>query len=204
MIEHVVDAKTQDSDAGARPKHTHIFAKAAGLHYVEPTWCSIRLFDVEQFPGLVWDPFCGWGRVVEAARAAGYATRATDIAARGYAQFDGIQDFLKVDHLDRDVSIVGNPPFEDEIVQHAIGLDPIKMALIWPLARIVAAWPWLAEAPLAYVWMMTPRPALPPASYIAAGKKPEGARVEHCWLVFERGHREPAQLGWLRRDGGGP
>jgi len=74
------------------------------------------------------------------------------------------------------------------------------MALIWPFARIVAAWPWLAEAPLAHVWMMTPRPAMPPASYIAAGKKPEGARVEHCWLIFERGHHGLAQLGWLRRE----
>jgi hypothetical protein len=172
------------------------------LHYLEPPWCSVRLFEAEQFPGLVWDPFCGWGRVIEAARAAGYATRATDIADRGYAQLDGIQDFLKVDHLDRDVSIVGNPPFTDAIVQHAIALDPVKMALIWPFARIVAAWPWLAAAPLAHLWMLTPRPAMPPASYIAAGQKPEGARVEHCWLIFERGHREPAQLGWLRRDGG--
>jgi hypothetical protein len=191
-------------DPGTRPKRTHIFAKEAGLHYVEPEWCAARLFEVERFPGPVWDPFCGWGRIVEAARAAGYATRATDLADRGYAQLDGIQDFLKVDHLDRDVSIVGNPPFVDEIVQHAIGLDPIKMCLIWPFARIVAAWPWLAEAPLVHVWMLTPRPAMPPASYLAAGKKPEGARVEHAWLIFERGHREPAQLGWLRRDGGKP
>jgi hypothetical protein len=84
-------------DPGARPKRTHIFAKEAGLHYVEPQWCSIRLFEVEQFSGLIWDPFAGWGRIVEAARAAGYATRATDIADRGYAQLDGIQDFLKVD-----------------------------------------------------------------------------------------------------------
>jgi hypothetical protein len=186
-------------DPGTRPKHTHIFAKEADNFYVEPKWSSIRLFEAERFPGPVWDPFCGWGRVSEAARAAGYATRATDIADRGYAQLDGIQDFLKVDRLDRDTSIVGNPPFVDEIVQHAIGLDPIKMALIWPFARIVAAWPWLAAAPLAHVWMMTPRPAMPPASYIAAGKKPEGARVEHCWLIFERGYRGLAQLGWLRR-----
>jgi hypothetical protein len=191
-----------DNNIGTRPKHTHIFARAPGLHYVEPRWCSVRLFEVEQFPGPVWDPFTGWGHAIEAARAAGHVTRATDIVDRGYARLDGVQDFFKVDRLDRDVSIVGNPPFVDAIVQHAIGLNPIKLALIWPFARIVAAWSWLSAAPLARVWMMTPRSAMPPASYLAAGNKPAGARVEHCWLVFERGHREPARLRWLRRDGG--
>jgi hypothetical protein len=48
--------------------------------------------------------------------------------------------------------------------------------------------------------MMTPRPAMPPLSYIQAGHKPEGARVEHTWLIFERGHRGPAELRWLHRD----
>ena len=32
--------------------------------------------------------------------------------------------------------------------------------------------------------------------------EPEGARVEHCWLIFERGHHGPPQLHWLRRDHG--
>jgi hypothetical protein len=147
----------------------------------------------------VYDPFTGWGRIVKAAQIAGYTTRATDITDHGYP-LDAIQDFLSVGRLDPDVSIVGNPPFDDHLIQHAIGLDPIKMALIWPFARLVAAWPWLATAPLAHVWMMTPRPAMPPGSYLAAGRKPEGARVEHAWLIFERGFDEAPRLGWLRRD----
>ena len=190
---------TIETASGARPKNTHIFAKAEGLHYVEPEWVSTRLFEVERFPGPIQDPFAGWGRVAEAARAAGYMVRATDIADRGYP-LDAIENFLDIDHIDPETSIVGNPPFVDAIIQHAIRLNPVKMALIWPFARIVAAWPWLATAPLARIYMLTPRPAMPPASYVEAGKKPEGARVEHCWLVFERGHRGPAQLGWLHRD----
>jgi hypothetical protein len=35
----------------------------------------------------------------------------------------------------------------------------------------------------------------------AAGTKPEGARVEFCWLLFERHYAGPPQLGWLLRDG---
>ena len=185
--------------APPRAKNTHIFAKAEGLHYVDPEWLSVRLFEVERFPGLIWDPFAGWGRIAEAARATGYMVRATDIADRGYP-LDGVEDFLAVDHVDPDVSIVGNPPFDDEIVRHAIALDPIKLALIWPFARIVAVWSWLATAPLAHVYMLTPRPAMPPAHYLEAGKKPEGARVEHCWMIFERGYRGLPTLGWLHRD----
>ena len=59
---------TIETASGARPKNTHIFAKAEGLHYVEPEWVSTRLFEVERFPGPIQDPFAGWGRVAEAAR----------------------------------------------------------------------------------------------------------------------------------------
>lgn len=189
-----------DPVGGKRPKRTHIFDKEDGLHYVEPEWCSIRLFEAERFPGPILDPFAGWGRVVKAARAAGYATIAADIACRGFP-LDRTQDFLTVDRLDPEVSICGNPPFRDHILQHVIALNPVKAALLWPLARLVAACDWLGCAPLARVLMLTPRPPMPPASYIAAGKKPEGARVEHCWLIFECGYRGPVHLGWLHRDG---
>jgi hypothetical protein len=186
-------------DSSKRVKRTHIFAKEEGLHYVEPQWCSVRLFETERFARRVWDPFTGWGRVVEAARGAGYATWASDLTERGYP-LDAIKDFLDVERISTNVSIVGNPPFEDTIAQHAVRLDPVKMALLWPFARLVAAWPWLAAAPLARVRMLTPRPALPPGSYIESGRKPEGARVEHCWLIFERGHRGQPRLHWLHRD----
>jgi hypothetical protein len=187
---------------GKRPKRAHIFAKAEDLFYLEPHWCSTRLFEAEKFTHPVTDPFCGTGRVAEAARLAGYSVWATDIVDRSYEHFNGVEDFLTINRLDDDESVVGNPPFDDRILQHAIKLNPIKMALIWPLARVVAAHSWLSEVPLARVLMMTPRPAMPPGAYIAEGKKPEGARVEHAWLIFERGYRGSPQMGWLHRDFG--
>ena len=189
-----------DPAGGKRPKRTHIFTKAEDLFYLEPQWCGTRLFAAEKFSKPVTDPFCGTGRVAEAARLAGYSVWATDIVDRGYKHFDGVEDFLTIDRLDPDESIVGNPPFEDRILRHAISLNPVKMALIWPLARVVAAHEWLSTAPLARVLMMTPRPNMPPGTYIAAGKKPQGARVEHAWLIFERGYRGQPRLGWLHRD----
>ena len=184
-----------------RPKRAHIFEKADDLFYIEPQWCSTRLFETEKFTYPVTDPFCGTGRVAEAARLTGcYSVWATDIVDRGYERFNGVEDFLSLKRLEDDESIVGNPPFDDRFLQHAISLNPIKMALIWPLVRVVAAHEWLSTAPLARILMLTPRPPMPPGSYIAAGRKPEGARVEHCWLIFERGHRGPARIGWLHRD----
>jgi hypothetical protein len=197
-----MSASADEQILGKRRRNTHIFAPAEGLHYVEPQWVSVRLFETERFPGPIWDPFVGWGRVAEAARAAGYQTRATDKFDRGYKHLDGIQDFLDIDRIDPGVALVSNPPFVDEILTHAIGLNPVKMALIWPLARIVAAWPRLVNAPLARILMLTPRPSIPPGSYLAAGRKPQDARPEFAWMIFERGHRGAPELGWLHRDRG--
>jgi hypothetical protein len=144
-----------DLDSGKRPKRTHTFRKVPNLFYLEEQWCSTRLFETEKFTYPVTDPFCGIGRCAEAARLAGYSVWATDIVDRGYQYFNGVEDFLTVNRLDPDESIVSNPSFEDRILQHVIGLDPIKAALIWPLARVVAAQEWLSRAPLARVLMLT-------------------------------------------------
>jgi hypothetical protein len=153
----------------------------------------------KQFGHYGQEPFRG-AQARSRERAAGYQVRATDIADRGYARLAGTLDFLTLNRLDANVGIAANRPFSDRILQHVIDLNPKKAALIWPLARVVAAYKWLSQAPLARILMLTPRPAIPPASYIAAGQKPKGARVEHCWLVFESGHHGPPRLHWLHRD----
>jgi hypothetical protein len=37
----------------------HIWARNSHDWYVEPTWCSERLFQVEPFVGAIWEPACG-------------------------------------------------------------------------------------------------------------------------------------------------
>jgi hypothetical protein len=44
---------------------------------------------------------------------------------------------------------------------------------------------------------------MPPASYLKAGNKPEGGRVEFSWLIFERDYRGPTTVGWLLRSPNG-
>jgi hypothetical protein len=65
-----------------RPRHTHIFPPAAREHYVDQPWLSARLFLVEDFGPRgadMFDPCCGWGRIVRSALDAGYRIRAADI-----------------------------------------------------------------------------------------------------------------------------
>jgi hypothetical protein len=183
----------------------HVWKKEPDGFYVEPEWCSVRLFEVEKFDGTIWDPACGIGRVVEAARRAGYRTIATDIIDRGYPQFNGPLDFLEDCGGIAVANIVTNPPFTqcDRFVRRALELTSNKIAMIWLTRRLNAAG-WLQDTPLARVYFLTPRPSMPPGHVILAGEKPGGGKQDFCWLVFERGHAGAPELHWLRRDRGVP
>jgi hypothetical protein len=198
--QHSFEVRAMSLKPGRRPLHAGIWAKAELGFYVEPQWCSERLFAVEEFAGSVWDPAVGIGRVAEAARHAGYITHATDIADRGYEHFDGCVDFLRCDQS-RANNIVCNPPFDhcDRFVHQALALTNGKIAMIW-LARRLNAARWLAETPLARVYLLTPRPSMPPGQVILAGEKPGGGTQDFVWLVWERGHNGPPELHWLRRQ----
>jgi hypothetical protein len=41
---------------------------------------------------------------------------------------------------------------------------------------------------------------MPPGSYLEAGHKPGGGRVDFCWLVFEHGYSGIAEVRWLHRE----
>jgi hypothetical protein len=91
-----------------RPLAAHLWAKEVHGFYIEPQWCSERLFEVETFNGGIWDPACGIGRVADAARRAGYRTIATDLIDRGYPRLDARVDFLSA-NPPRAQNIVCNP-----------------------------------------------------------------------------------------------
>jgi predicted DNA-binding transcriptional regulator AlpA len=184
-----------------RPRRSHIFARDRDDFYSEPSWVSERLFAAETFEGLIWDPACGLGTIPRAARAAGLSNFASDIADHGY----GVrQDFLKATAPTTHVfNVLTNPPFmlTHEFVEHALALGAAKVAIIFPVARLNAAH-WLTTLPLARVWLLTPRPSMPPGRLIANGEKPGGGKTDFCWSVFDRTHTGSPMLGWLQRDGG--
>jgi hypothetical protein len=165
---------------GAVSRNSHIWARDPHDWYVEDLWCSRRLFEEEKFHGEIYDPNCGWGRILRSAKDAGYAVRASDIVIRpsGDAEIEAIK-------------------YQADLL--ALKLAKYKVAIIFPVARLNAAH-WLTDAPLRRVWLMTPRPPMPPGYYLEAGHKPAGGRVDFCWLILEHGYSGEAEMRWLRRD----
>jgi hypothetical protein len=186
---------------GKRPRRSHIFDRDDDDFYVEPAWCSARLFAVEPFAGLIWDPAAGSGTIPRAARAAGLSNFAGDIANRGSGPR---QDFLIAIAPAEAFNVVTNPPFRlaRAFVERALELGAKKTAMIFPTARLNAA-RWLEPLPLAKIFLLTPRPSMPPGEVIARGEKPGGGKMDFCWLVFDRNHSGPIELRWLHRDGSG-
>ena len=60
------------------------------------------------------------------------------------------------------------------------------------LARMPAA-----ENP---VYLLTPRPSMPPGSWIAAGDKPGGGNIDFASLLFNKESKGLPRLRWPRHD----
>jgi hypothetical protein len=189
-----------DLPSPIRERKSHIFRRDDYEHYVEPQWCSARLFEVERFDGHIYDPCCGFGTIVISALEHGLAAAGSDIVNRGWDSSLTPSNFL---HWTRIYdNIVMNPPFDQvgEFVRHAVEHSAYKTATIFPLARLPAA-SWLQTLPLTRIWLLTPRPSMPPGSYIKTGNKPGGGKVDFCWLIFDRNHHsKKIEMKWLHRD----
>jgi hypothetical protein len=181
-----------------RPRRSHIWERESDEHYVEPPWCSERLFDVERFRGPVHDPCCGFGTIPEAAMRAGITATGADLVNRGWTLGD-VEDFFQTNC--KRWNVVCNPPFNiaREFMEHALSVVGYKVAAIFPTARLNAA-RWLDEMPLRRVYLLTPRPSMPPGHVIAAGGKPGGGKMDFCWLVFDKRYTGTAEITWLHRD----
>lgn len=189
-----------------RRRASHIFVKEARGHYVEPSWCSERLFAVEHFADPVYDPACGWGTITDAACRHGYDVFGSDIVNRKRHLLDRrfcSRDFLVSDWKPRgEFSIVTNPPFDhvEAFARKALELGASQVAMIMLVRRLNAAH-WLSDLPLRRVYLLTPRPSMPPGSWIARGNKPGGGTQDFCWVLFDASYKGQPQLRWLYRDG---
>lgn len=182
-----------------RKRDSHLWSRDPHDWYCEPPWVSERLFAAERFESAVWDPACGLGRIVTAARAAGIEAFGTDIVDRGLGTEE--VDFLDCDS--GEPNIVCNPPFgiAEKFVAHALSLADRKVAMLLP-----ANWVqgdkrsrWLETTPLRRVWFITPRPSMPPGAAIAAGLKPGNGTTDYAWFVWLRGYDGAPEVRWLRR-----
>jgi hypothetical protein len=188
-----------------RERKSHLWACDPDDWYVEPRWCDDALFAAVEFEGAIVDPCCGLGRVLDAAKAAGYDTIGADLWDRGlgdrhfFAQRDFFSDNSSLSN------VVCNPPykFSDRFVSHAVersrGKTAVLLRVQW--ANAGARSRWLEALPLRHVLMLSPRPSMPPGAVVVAGERVGGGREDYAWFVFERGYAGRPEFGWARRGG---
>lgn len=183
-------------------RKSHIWDRHPQDWYVEPEWCSRRLFDAEPFEGEIYDPSCGLGRIVMSAEAAGYITYGSDLVARWGRCIREIDFRSSLTPAD---NIVSNPPFgiADAYARHALKLARRKVALLLPTKWMNSSkrGAWLETTPLERVWLLAPRPSMPPGPVIEAGIKPGNGTTDFAWFVWQHGHNGAPEIGFLRRDG---
>lgn len=182
-----------------RKKKSLLWERDTNDWYVEPEWCSVRLFEAEAFEGRIWDPACGSGRILKAAKALGLPCIGTDLIGRGCG---GRRDFMKAQT--RSANIVSNPPFgiAMQFVSRALELADRKVAMLLPANWVQGdkRGRWLAGSPLRRVWFISPRPSMPPGAAIAAGERPGNGTTDYAWFVWLKGYDGYPEIRWLHRD----
>jgi hypothetical protein len=186
--------------AAIKKLDAHIWERAAGEFYCEPPWCSGRLFEEETFDGGIYDPCCGFGTIVIEALKRGLTAYGSDLVHRGWDSTRTPHDFL-APSVESHANIVCNPPFDvaPQFAAAALARTERKVAMIFPTPRLNAA-RWLRATPLMRIWLLTPRPSMPPGTTIVAGQKPGRGKKDFCWLIWQRGHVGAPEISWLHRD----
>ncbi|MFC3075167.1 hypothetical protein [Shinella pollutisoli] len=186
-----------------RRKQAHLWARDTLDWYVEPHECSRALFRVEEFQGTIWDPACGFGRIVQQARSLDKIAIGSDIVKRGDI-CDFTADFFSMESFPDFENIITNPPFgrAEEFVRRALEIIPPhgKVAAILPivwLAGFSTKRHWLPKSPLCKVYPISPRPSMPPGLVIEAGIKPGNGTKDYCWLVWKRDYIGKAEVIFL-------
>jgi len=186
-----------------RKRQSHLWNRDELDWYVEPEWVSQRLFAVEPFNSLIWDPCAGTGRIVHNAVTTGYEAFASDIDPRQFVGSVQPHDFMLTGAM-QFPNIVTNPPFKiaEDIVLKALSIVTGKLACL-----LTANWVqgdkrsrWLETSPLRRVLFVTPRPSMPPGEVLMAGGKPGNGTTDYAWYIWEPGYAGKPEIGWCRRD----
>lgn len=176
-------------------KESHLWDRHPDDWYVEPLWCSVRLFEEEKFDGSIWDPACGLGRILQAAKQAGYGVIGTDKVKRS----DDCDEEICFDdvYLPPARNIVSNPPFgiAEAFLKKALQSTDGKIAFLLPLSWMTgkARTQMIEQTPLYRIYVLGP--------VIEAGEKPGGGTKDFAWFVWLQGYKGDPQIKFLRRDG---
>lgn len=180
--------------AVVREKRAHIWERDNLDWYVEPIECSLALFSVEKFPQPIWDPACGQGNIVQAALLKGFDAFGSDVRPRSGFKAHCL-DFFRAEHVLNFRSIVCNPPFQsaEKFVVRALSLVPLSgkvgmlLPIIW-LAGFSRKRAWLPYSPLTKVYVLSPRPSMPPGHVLLNGGKAGNGTRDYAWFIWQRGY----------------
>jgi len=174
-----------------KPINAHSFERHEHEWYVEPRDVNAALFRVEDMPsGVVYDPCCGEGRILDAAASFGYLTLGADIVDRGCAHFFERGDLFFTDHeRAHGACLVSNPPYKDVgfVVRHLV--DLLRHRRIEKLCLLLGAGfhfsarrtHWFLNNPPERIHALIPRPSMPPGDYVGAV---EGGKRDYAWYVW--------------------
>lgn len=98
--------------------------------------------------------------------------------------------------------IVSNPPYKHAQAFAGAALQKAsKVALLLPLDWLSGdkRSRWLETTPLETVWVLTPRPSMPPGAVIVAGVEPGGGEEDFAWFVWQAGYAGSPRIKWLHR-----
>ena len=172
--------------------------------YIEPRRAIDALLEVERFVGRTWDPACGSGNIPDAFNARGLACWGTDIVDRDWRDFLGrfeVHDFTAggiAAGVPAPDNICTNPPYKlaEQFIRRSLVMATNKVAVLLRLSFLEGQRrrKLFEETPLARVWVFSSRISMPPGGMNIEAK---GGAVAFCWMVWQRGWRGPAQIGWL-------
>lgn len=189
--------------------------------YVEPTWVTHKLCEVERFEGRTVDPFAGMGNVIAGALEAGVSIEGFDLRDRGYAGIRTGLDFFGewLPGYWPAQNIITNPPYgpvpkEDRVphLRDRIEERAVELALSRVTSKAAffldAKWlnsarrgAWVSTLPLYRVYKVGPRPSCPPGHVVEAGEKAGNGTTDFAWHVFLKGFEGAPTLHWIWRDG---
>lgn len=198
-----------------KQKKAHTWDRDENNFYVDPPSCAHALFNVEPFEHRITDPCCGMGNIVRAALDYGYEADGFDLVNRSQHWGDGPFlcgiDFLSDKFYPNGLGdVVFNPPYgrgepgqmrlEEQCIDRALQLAQGKVAALLRLDWLAARRDFLSTSGLMRVWIVTPRPSMPPGKLVAEGKRPEKGFHDYAWYVFRKGADVAPTIGYAQRD----
>jgi hypothetical protein len=171
--------------------------------YETPSVAVHALLKAEDLSGIIWEPACGPGAIVQVLRDAGHRVHATDLVDYDCPESEARVDFLMERHPPFHIgTLVTNPPFKlaAQFVRHALLLGVPKVVMLLRLAFLESEGrsDILNSGLLARVYVFRNRlPMMHRSGRGTQATKTNSSAMSFAWFIWELGHSGPTELEWI-------